>query len=52
MIGPGGVRPAGFVATGSVLASGIGPADRIGITIEPAGGTSRPTTAPVVLMPV
>lgn len=52
VIGPGGARPAGFVTTGSVLASGIAPGDRIGITVEPAGGTSRPTTKPVVLMPV
>jgi anti-sigma-K factor RskA len=52
VIGPGGARPAGFVTTGSVLAAGIAPGDRIGITVEPAGGTSRPTTKPVVLMPV
>jgi anti-sigma-K factor RskA len=52
VIGPGGARPAGFVTAGSVLAAGIAPGDRIGITVEPAGGTSRPTTKPVVLMPV
>jgi len=52
VIGPHGARPAGFVTTGSVLASGIAPGDRIAITVEPAGGTTRPTTKPVVLIPV
>jgi anti-sigma-K factor RskA len=52
VIGPGGARPAGFVTGGPVLAAGIGPGDRIGITVEPAGGTSRPTATPVVLLPV
>jgi len=52
VIGPGGARPAGFVTAGPVLAAGIAPGDRIGITVEPAGGTSQPTTKPVVLMPV
>ena len=35
-----------------VLASGVLPGDRLGITIEPAGGTRQPTTTPVVIMPV
>jgi anti-sigma-K factor RskA len=52
VIGPGSARPAGFVTTRSVLASGIVPGDRIGITVEPAGGTARPTTTPVVLIPI
>jgi anti-sigma-K factor RskA len=52
VIGPGGARPAGFVTAGPVLAAGIGPGDRIGITVEPAGGASRPTTKLVVMMPV
>ena len=37
---------------GSVLAGSVAPGDKIGITVEPAGGTSQPTTAPVVVMPV
>jgi hypothetical protein len=37
---------------GPVLASGVEPGDRIGITVEPAGGTSSPTTTPVIAVPV
>lgn len=35
-----------------VLASGLRPGDRIGVTVEPAGGTTRPTTTPVVVISV
>jgi hypothetical protein len=35
-----------------VLASGVLPGDRLGITVEPAGGTQQPTTTPVVIMPM
>jgi anti-sigma-K factor RskA len=35
-----------------VLTADIRPDDHLGITIEPAGGSARPTTAPVVLLPV
>ena len=42
--GPGSASP--------VLASGVLPGDRLGITVEPAGGTAQPTTTPVVIMPV
>lgn len=38
--------------TAPVLASGVLPGDRLAITVEPAGGTSSPTTAPLVIMPV
>ena len=41
---PGPVTP--------VLASGILPGDRLGVTVEPAGGTKQPTTTPVVVMPL
>jgi anti-sigma-K factor RskA len=34
------------------LASGVMAGDRLGVTVEPAGGTAQPTTTPVVLMPV
>ena len=30
-----------------LLASAVRPGDRIGITVEPAGGTAQPTTTPV-----
>jgi anti-sigma-K factor RskA len=56
VIGPDGARSAGLLSgTGRaapVLASGVVPGDRIGITVEPAGGTSGPTTTPVIAMPV
>jgi anti-sigma-K factor RskA len=56
VIGPGGARSAGLLSgtgqIGQVLAAGVEPGDRIGITVEPAGGTSSPTTAPVIAVPV
>jgi anti-sigma-K factor RskA len=39
-------------STGPVLAAGVRPGDRLGITVEPAGGTAQPTTDPVVIVPV
>jgi Anti-sigma-K factor rskA/Putative zinc-finger len=36
--------------TAPVVASGLAAGDKIGVTAEPAGGSSAPTTAPVVLM--
>ncbi len=56
LIGPPRVRSAGLLAPASarrtvpVLASGLQPGDQIGITVEPAGGTSHPTTKPILLM--
>ena len=51
-----GARSVGLLSvpdqTGQLLASGVRAGDRIGITVEPAGGTSRPTTAPIVTVPV
>ncbi len=51
-----GARSVGLVSatdqTGQLLASGVRSGDRIGITVEPAGGTSHPTTAPIVTVPV
>jgi anti-sigma-K factor RskA len=51
-----GARSAGLLPhTGpadSVLAASVTPGDKIGITVEPAGGTSQPTTDPVVTLPV
>ena len=46
-----GARSAGLVHGSSLLAA-IRPGDRIGITVEPAGGTARPTTTPVAVLPV
>jgi anti-sigma-K factor RskA len=39
-------------STTPALAAGVRPGDRLGITVEPAGGTAQPTTTPVVVMPV
>jgi anti-sigma-K factor RskA len=46
-----GARSAGLMHGSSLLAA-IRPGDRIGITVEPAGGTARPTTTPVAVLPV
>jgi anti-sigma-K factor RskA len=34
--------------TGPVLASGLKPGDRLGLTIEPAGGSPHPTTSAIL----
>jgi hypothetical protein len=34
-----------------LLASAVHSGDRIGITVEPAGGTKQPTTTPVAVIP-
>jgi anti-sigma-K factor RskA len=49
---PSGARSAGLVTAVSLLASGVRPGDRIGITVEPPGGAKRPTTTPVAVLPV
>jgi anti-sigma-K factor RskA len=55
-IGDGGARPAGLVppalawGTSPVLAAGLEPGDKVGVTVEPAGGTAAPTTTPIVVM--
>ena len=57
-IGSAGVRPAGLVPTPDpdsaaavlVLASGLSRDDAVGVTVEPAGGTSAPTTTPIVVL--
>jgi anti-sigma-K factor RskA len=52
-----GARSAGLLpasrsgATTPVLAVGVQAGDSLGITVEPAGGTTRPTTTPIVVMP-
>ena len=52
VMSPSAARSAGLMAGPStVLASAVVPGDRIGITVEPAGGTSKPTTTPVAVLP-
>ena len=56
LIGPPRVRPAGLLPppsagkTAPLLASGLVAGDKVGVTVEPAGGTSMPTTTPILLI--
>jgi anti-sigma-K factor RskA len=56
LIGPPRIREAGLIPAPSagktppLLASGLAAGDKVGVTIEPAGGTSQPTTTPILVM--
>lgn len=56
LLGPGTARPAGLLPAASggrtapVLVSGVAADDKAGVTVEPAGGTSSPTTTPIVVL--
>jgi anti-sigma-K factor RskA len=59
VLGPAGTATAisdGLLArapngtTTPTLASGLAVGDRIGVTVEPAGGTAKPTTTPILLI--
>jgi anti-sigma-K factor RskA len=57
LIGPAGSRPAGMVSgsshggmAGPMVISGLRAGDSVGLTVEPAGGSARPTSPPVVLV--
>lgn len=56
LIGPPQIRKAGLLPapsagkTAPLLASGLVAGDKVGVTVEPAGGTSKPTTTPILLM--
>ena len=50
VMSPAGARSAGLLTGSQLLASAVAPGDRIGITVEPAGGTTRPTTTPVAVL--
>jgi anti-sigma-K factor RskA len=56
LIGPPQIRKAGLLPAPSagktppLLASGLVAGDKVGVTVEPAGGTSKPTTTPILLM--
>lgn len=56
MMGPSGARSGGLVPHGqssdSVLAHGLGDAQTIGLTVEPAGGSAQPTTTPIMVLPM
>jgi anti-sigma factor RsiW len=55
LMGPSGVRPAGMLPrpshgmTAPIVAAGVAAGDRIGLTVEPDGGSARPTSAPVLM---
>jgi anti-sigma-K factor RskA len=57
-MGPPRTRSAGLIPlaaegrTAPLLAAGLRAGDRVGVTVEPAGGTSQPTTTPILVMPV
>lgn len=55
LVGPAGARSAGLLATGSGgggtrLLTGIDGAERVALTVEPGGGSSQPTSAPVLVV--
>ncbi|TQM78823.1 anti-sigma-K factor RskA [Saccharothrix saharensis] len=57
LIGPDGPRPAGLLrpsgeAETPVLASGFTGREAVGLTVEPRGGSPRPTSPTVVVLPL
>jgi hypothetical protein len=58
LLGPPRVRPAGLLPAAArgrsapVLVDGLVSGDQLGLTVEPAGGTSRPTTTPILVLPL
>ncbi len=57
VIGPAGsATSAGLLSlmangqTTPVLAAGLAAGDKVGVTVEPAGGTTKPTTTPIVVI--
>jgi anti-sigma-K factor RskA len=55
VISPGHARSAGLLGRGhsaQQLVPTVGPGDSLGLTVEPAGGSPQPTSAPLVAIPV
>lgn len=58
LIGPRRTESAGLLPaatagrTEPVLATGLVPGDELAMTVEPAGGTSAPSTTPIVVVPL
>jgi hypothetical protein len=56
LIGPASVTSAGLLPepaggrTPPVLAGNLAPGDKLGLTVEPAPGTARPTTTPIMVL--
>lgn len=45
-----GLLPATAQPHAQLVAHGVKPGDKLGVTIEPAGGSAQPTSSPIVLM--
>jgi anti-sigma factor RsiW len=53
VLGDGTPRSVGLVHDGTpVVADGVRPGLTLGVTIEPAGGSTQPTTSPVMTLPL
>ena len=56
LMGPGGPRSAGLLPaprggmTGPMVISGLAAGDKVSLTVEPAGGTVRPTSPPILML--
>ena len=56
LMGSGGARPAGMLPaahrgmTAPVIVDGIAAGDKVGLTVESAGGAKHPTSQPVLLL--
>ena len=56
LMGPGGTRPAGMLPRaragmiGPMVVSSLASGDRMGLSVEPAGGSARPTSAPILML--
>jgi hypothetical protein len=58
LLGPPRVRPAGLLpaqvqgTSAPVLVAGLVKGDEVGLTVEPAPGTRKPTTTPILVVPL
>jgi anti-sigma-K factor RskA len=58
LLGPSVAQPSGLLTAGQhgrtvpVVATGYVQGYKLGVTVEPAGGTLKPTTTPIVAMPL
>jgi len=52
IVSAGLLPPAKSGQTTPVIATGIRPGDKLGLTVEPAPGTAQPTTKPIVDLPL
>jgi hypothetical protein len=56
LMGPRRIRPAGMLPvphrgmTAPVVVSGVAPGDMVGLTVEPASGSTVPSSAPVLML--